>query len=121
MQGRASFTVNIHPVIPAQARIHNALDKTYFVYLLSIGRYGTLYTGVTSDLIKRASQHRESLAEGFRKKYDVKPLVWYKVHNDVDAAIKREKQIKKWNRSWKIRLIQSQNPRWRELYEDIVR
>jgi putative endonuclease len=97
------------------------VDKNYYVYLLSSGRYGTLYTGVTSDLIKRAWQHREALAEGFTKKYDVKQLVWYEVHNDVNAAITREKQIKKWNRAWKIEMIQEKNPQWRDLYEDIAR
>jgi putative endonuclease len=97
------------------------LDKNYYVYLLASGRYGTLYTGVTSDLIKRAWQHREALAEGFTKRYDVKQLVWYEVHKDVQAAITREKQIKKWNRAWKIELIQEKNPQWRDLYEDIAR
>ena len=97
------------------------MDKTYYVYLLASDRYGTLYIGVTSELIKRAWQHREALAEGFTKKYDIKQLVWYEVHSDVHAAITREKQIKKWNRAWKIRLIQEQNPLWRDLYEDIAR
>jgi putative endonuclease len=97
------------------------LEKAYYVYILASGRYGTLYVGVTSDLIKRAWQHREALAEGFTKKYDVKQLVWYELHNDVHAAITREKQIKKWNRAWKIELIQEQNPLWRDLYEDIAR
>ncbi len=96
------------------------MDKSYYVYLLASGRYGTLYTGVTSDLIKRARQHRESLAEGFTQKYAVKQLVWYEIHNDVLAAITREKQIKKWNRAWKVRLIQEHNPLWRDLYEDIA-
>jgi putative endonuclease len=97
------------------------VDKHYYVYLLASGRYGTLYTGVTSDLIKRAWQHREALAEGFTKRYDVKQLVWYEVHSEVQAAITREKQIKKWNRAWKIELIQEKNPQWRDLYEDIAR
>jgi putative endonuclease len=97
------------------------LDKSYYVYLLASDRYGTLYTGVTSDLIKRAWQHREALTEGFTKKYGVKQLVWYEVHGDVLAAITREKQIKKWNRAWKIELIQKQNPLWRDLYEDLLR
>jgi putative endonuclease len=96
------------------------LDKAYYVYLLASGRYGTLYTGVTSDLVKRAWQHRESVTEGFTKKYGVKQLVWYEVHNDVLAAITREKQIKKWNRAWKIELIQEKNPLWRDLYVDVV-
>lgn len=97
------------------------MEKTYYVYLLASGRYGTLYAGVTSDLIKRAWQHQEGLVEGFTKKYEVKKLVWYEVHKDVHAAITREKQIKKWNRAWKIRLIQEQNPLWRDLYEDVTR
>ena len=96
------------------------MDESYYVYLLASVRYGTLYTGVTSDLIKRAWQHRESLAEGFTQKYAVKQLVWYEIHNDVLAAITREKQIKKWNRAWKVRLIQEHNPLWRDLYEDIA-
>jgi putative endonuclease len=96
------------------------LANAYYVYILASDRYGTLYTGVTSDLIKRAWQHREALAEGFTKKYGVKQLVWYEIHNDVTAAITREKQIKKWNRAWKIRLIQEQNPQWRDLYEDVA-
>jgi putative endonuclease len=96
------------------------LEKAYYVYLLASGRYGTLYTGVTSDLVKRAWQHRESVTGGFTKKYGVKQLVWYEVHNDVLAAITREKQIKKWNRAWKIELIQQQNPQWRDLYADVV-
>jgi putative endonuclease len=97
------------------------VDKNYYVYLLASGRYGTLYTGVTSDLVKRAWQHREASAEGFTKRYDVKQLMWYEVQNDVNAAITREKQIKKWNRAWKIELIQEKNPQWRDLYEDIAR
>ncbi len=96
------------------------MEKAYYVYILASGRYRTLYVGVTSDLIKRVWQHRETLAEGFSKKYDVKELVWYEAHGDVLAAITREKQIKKWNRAWKIRLIQEQNPHWRDLYEDVV-
>jgi len=96
------------------------LGKNYYVYLLASSRYGTLYTSVTSDLIKRAWQHREALGEGFAKRYDVKQLVWYEVHGDVQAALTRKKQIKKWNRAWKIELIQEKNPQWRDLYEDIA-
>jgi putative endonuclease len=96
------------------------MEKTYCVYMLASNRYGTLYTGVTSDLIKRAWQHREKLVDGFTKEYDVKKLVWYEIHEDVLSAITREKQIKKWNRAWKIRLIQEQNPRWDDLYASVV-
>ncbi len=96
------------------------MAKTYRVYLLASSRYGTLYTGVTSDLVKRAWQHREKLVNGFTKKYDIKTLAWYEIHEDVMAAITREKQIKKWNRAWKIKLIQELNPRWEDLYDSIV-
>jgi putative endonuclease len=96
------------------------MEKTYCVYILASGRYGTLYTGVTSDLVKRAWQHREKLVDGFTKKYDVEKLVWYELHEDVIAAITREKQIKKWNRAWKINMIQQQNPLWEDLYDAIV-
>ena len=97
------------------------MDKSCYVYLLASDRYGTLYTGVTSDPVKRTWQHQEAVAEGFTKKYAVKQLVWYEVHADIRAAITREKHIKKWNRTWKIELIQAQNPQWRDLYVDVVR
>ncbi len=96
------------------------MEKTYCGYILASSRYGTLYAGVTSDLIKRAWQHREKLVDGFTKEYDVKKLVWYEIHEDVLSAITREKQIKKWNRAWKIRLIQQLNPSWEDLYESVV-
>ncbi|MES2933932.1 MAG: GIY-YIG nuclease family protein [Pseudomonadota bacterium] len=88
--------------------------------MLASARYGTLYIGVTSNLAKRIWEHREELSEGFTKKYDVKQLVWYEVHEDANAAITREKQLKKWNRAWKINLIQQENPTWRDLYNDIA-
>lgn len=100
--------------------IHAAVDKRYYVYMLASGRYGTLYIGVTSDIVKRVWQHREGLADGFTRKYNVKQLVWFETHEDATEAITREKQIKKWNRAWKIELIQNGNPHWRDLYEDIV-
>lgn len=96
------------------------MDKTFCVYMLASTRYGTLYLGVTSNLVGRVWQHREGLIEGFTKKYGVKQLVWFEVHADAIAAITREKQLKKWNRAWKINLIQQENPYWRDLYEDIV-
>ena len=98
-----------------------AMDKAYYVYILANKRYGTLYVGVTSDIVKRVWQHREGLVDGFTKKYDIKRLVWFEAHEDVTAAITREKQIKKWNRSWKIELIQAANPRWQDLYEGLVK
>jgi putative endonuclease len=95
------------------------MDKVSYVYIMASRRYGTLYTGVTSDLIRRVWQHREGLAEGFTKEYNVKQLVWFEQHSDIYSAITREKQIKKWEREWKIRLIQKTNPLWRDLFSDI--
>jgi putative endonuclease len=126
-------------VIPAQAGTHDthqntfapshpsqsskgddlAMDKQSYVYILASQRYGTLYIGVTSDLIKRVWEHREGFVSGFTKQYNVKQLVWFEVHGDIMAAIAREKQLKKWERNWKIRLISEGNPLWRDLYGDI--
>ncbi|NML61191.1 GIY-YIG nuclease family protein [Massilia sp. RP-1-19] len=96
------------------------MEKQSYVYMLSSMRYGTLYIGVTSDLIRRVWQHREGLAGGFTKKYAVKTLVWFETHDDIVEAITREKQIKKWNRAWKIALIQQHNPMWTDLYPEIA-
>ena len=81
--------------------------------------YGTLYTGVTSDLIGRVWQHRSDLVAGFTREYGVHRLVWYEVHGDINEAITREKRIKKWNRDWKVNLIQGMNPDWDDLYGKI--
>ena len=91
----------------------------YYVYLLSSEKYGTLYTGVTSDLIKRVYEHKESLVDGFTKKYKVHQLVYDETHDDIHEAILREKQIKKWNRDWKINLIEKDNPHWIDLYDGL--
>jgi putative endonuclease len=96
------------------------MDKTSYVYILASARYGTLYVGVTSDLVGRIWQHKEGAADGFTKKYGIKQLVWFETHAEMVSAITREKQIKKWNRTWKIELIQQENPHWRDLYEDIT-
>ena len=95
------------------------MDTQSYVYMLASQRYGTLYIGVTSDLVKRIWQHREEFVSGFTSRYNVKLLVWYEVHPDIMSAIKREKQLKKWERAWKIRLVSGANPLWRDLYEDI--
>jgi len=96
------------------------MEKASYVYILASGLNGTLYIGLTSDLVKRIWQHREGLAEGFTKRYGIKDLVWYEVHSEITEAIRREKQIKKWDRSWKVELIQESNPGWRDLYADIT-
>ena len=90
------------------------------VYILSSQRNGTLYIGVTSDLVQRAWQHRNDFVEGFTKRYGVHNLVWYEVHGTMESAIAREKAIKKWNRAWKLELIEKRNPKWRDLYSEIV-
>lgn len=96
------------------------MEKTSYVYMLASRPYGTLYIGVTSDLIRRVWQHREGFTDGFTKTHHVHHLVWHEVHADIIIAITREKQIKKWRRNWKIKLIQSTNPAWRDLYPAIA-
>jgi putative endonuclease len=89
------------------------------VYILASKYKGTLYIGVSSDLIQRVWQHKHDQIEGFTKKYRVHTLVYYELHTDMIEAITREKQLKKWNRVWKMELIEKQNPHWRDLWEDI--
>ena len=90
------------------------------VYILASKRKGTLYTGVTSDLTKRIWEHKNDLMEGFTKRYRVHSLVWYELHADMISAIEREKNIKEWKRAWKIKLIEDNNPYWKDLYSDII-
>jgi putative endonuclease len=92
-------------------------EKLPCVYLLSSKRNGTLYVGVTSDLIHRIAQHRDESFGGFTAKYSVKRLVWFERHDSIEEAIKREKRIKKWNRAWKLELIEAENPDWLDLAE----
>ncbi len=96
------------------------MEKQPFVYILASERNGTLYVGVTSNLIKRIFEHRSDAAEGFTKKYGVHDLVWYEQHLDMEHAIMREKQLKKWQRVAKVRLIEQSNPTWRDLWGDLV-
>jgi putative endonuclease len=93
--------------------------KQFYVYILCSRRNGTLYTGVTSDLVKRVYEHKNDLVEGFTQKYGVHRLVWYEVHESWESAFQREKQIKKWERAWKLKLIERDNPSWADLYESI--
>ena len=95
------------------------MHKQPAVYILASERNGTLYIGVTSDLVKRIWQHKNDLIDGFTKKYQVHCLVYYEILSDMNEAIKREKQIKKWNRQWKLTLIEKDNPIWKDLYDDI--
>ncbi len=90
------------------------------VYLLASKRHGTLYVGVTSNLIQRIWQHKNSLAEGFTQQYHVHQLVYYEIHQSIAQAILREKQIKRWKREWKINLIEEVNPNWEDLWGQII-
>ena len=96
------------------------MSRAPAVYLLASARRGTLYIGTTSDLIARVWQHRQHCVRGFTDRYDVDRLVWYEQHETMESAIVREKRLKKWNREWKIRLIEETNPEWRDLWPDIV-
>lgn len=92
----------------------------FYIYILASKRNGTLYTGVTSDLVKRIWQHRNNVVEGFTKKYDVHSLVYYEQVDNANVAIQREKTLKKWKRSWKLALIEKENPSWKDLYESLL-
>ncbi len=95
-------------------------DKIYCVYILSSKKNGTLYVGVTNNLVKRVWEHKNKKVDGFTKKYEIHQLVYFEQHNNPESAIQREKQIKKWNRLWKIRLIEEKNPEWKDFYQDIL-
>ena len=92
----------------------------YYVYLLASDRNGTLYIGVSANLVQRIWQHKNDLAEGFTKTHGVHTLVWYEQHETMMSAIAREKTIKGWLRNWKLALIEAENPQWRDLYDDIA-
>ena len=91
-----------------------------FVYIMASGRNGTLYIGVTKDLIRRVHEHRAEAVESFTKRYAVHHLVWYEQSDSIIAAIEREKQLKNWQRAWKIRLIEATNPYWHDLYPSLL-
>ncbi len=91
------------------------MKKKYFVYILASDRNGTLYTGITNDLHSRIEEHKSKKVKGFTEKYNVTRLVYYEVFNDIEEALIREKRLKRWNRAWKISLIEENNPYWREL------
>ncbi len=97
-----------------------AIERRPCVYLLASHRNGTLYAGVTSDLVKRVWEHKNDLVEGFTKKYGVHTLVWYEVHESMESAITREKTIKEWKRRWKLELIEASNPDWQDLYASLL-
>jgi len=91
-------------------------ENQYYVYILASKRNGTLYIGITSNLVKRAYEHKNNIIDGFTKKYNIHKLVYYEITDDIESAIRREKQLKKWNRKWKLNLIENSNPEWIDLY-----
>ena len=96
------------------------MERLPCVYMLASQRNGTLYTGVTSNLVKRIWEHKHDVVDGFTRKYGVHNLVWYEVHETMESAIQREKAIKNWKRSWKIKVIEAANSYWRDLYNDLL-
>jgi len=92
----------------------------YYVYVLASSKKGTLYIGVTSDLVKRIYEHKNDLVEGFTRQHQVHNLVYFEITESIENAIAREKKLKKWNREWKIRLIEKCNPEWRDLYAEFI-
>jgi putative endonuclease len=94
--------------------------KTFYIYILASKKNGTLYIGMTNDLIRRVHEHKSGLIGGFTKKYSINKLVYFESTEDVNAAILREKRLKKWKRQWKIELIEKSNPKWRDLAEDLL-
>ena len=95
-------------------------DHTYFLYIFASRKIGTLYVGVTNQLLRRVQEHREGLLPGFTKKYAVKLLVYFEVHSDINVAIAREKRMKRWLRAWKIDLIEQKNPQWSDLWPELA-
>ncbi|WP_020179596.1 GIY-YIG nuclease family protein [Methylopila sp. M107] len=96
------------------------MEKSFFVYMLATRKDGPLYVGVTSNLPVRIAQHKAKVVRGFTERFNVDQLVWFGAHDNAEAAITREKQIKRWRRAWKVELIEKENPEWRDLYEDIA-
>jgi putative endonuclease len=96
------------------------VNKQPAVYILASRGNGTLYIGVTSDLVKRIWEHKNNMVEGFTKRYNVHRLVWYELHESMETAITREKRLKNWKRKWKLELIESSNPKWQDFYHRIV-
>lgn len=97
------------------------MGRQCYVYILSSKMHGTLYIGVTNNLVKRVFEHKSDLVKGFTNKYQIHNLVYFETHNNIKEALKREKQLKKWNRAWKIKLIEKDNNEWNDLYNRIIK
>lgn len=113
---------NTSLVVPAQAgtQYGRMRERQPCVYMLASKRNGTLYVGVTSELVKRIWEHKNNVVEGFTKQYDVHTLVWYEMHENMESAITREKALKEWKRAWKLRLVERENSEWLDLYPSLL-
>ena len=120
MQYKVTFTIVMAGLDPATHQFRWTTMRKGYVYLLASKPYGTLYIGVTNDLIRRVYEHREKFVEGFTKRHDVTRLVYFEIFEDIEQAIHREKRLKKWPRAWKISLIEKDNPDWIDLYPEIA-
>ena len=114
----AEFALN-YSARPRESGDPGPKTMSFYVYILASRRNGTLYVGMTDDLVKRIWMHKEEVLPGFTKEYGVKLLVWYEVHESRESAFTRERQIKRWNRAWKLEMIEKTNPSWRDLFEEI--
>jgi putative endonuclease len=108
------------PFVPAKAGTQGGRVMSFFVYILASRRNGTLYIGMTDDLSRRVEQHRSGAVRGFTQTYGVKMLVWREMHETRESAFQREHRIKKWNRAWKLKLIEQSNPAWRDLSDELM-
>jgi putative endonuclease len=107
------------PGLTRQSIVRPTPSVAYYVYILASGPNGTLYVGVTKDLMRRVFEHREGLADGFTKRYGVKSLAYYEAYDQVDLALQREKNLKHWSRAWKVALIERDNPQWADLWHGL--
>ena len=117
------FTFQRHSGTRLLARARNPFIQAcmaFYVYLLASDKYGTLYLGVTNKIVRRVHEHKSKAVDGFTKRYSVDRLVWFEIYDDAVSAITREKELKKWRREWKIRLIEESNPQWTDLYPAIA-
>jgi len=115
------MTDECHSQLDWESQLYKSKMKNYYVYIITNKPKGTLYIGMTNNLIRRSYEHRNGLIDGFTKKYNLNRLVYFEVFNRVEDAILREKRLKKWNRQWKIDLIEKVNPNWNELYQQFMK
>ena len=115
------LVLRCHPELVSGSKERNQTMKTYYVYIKTNSKNHSLYIGVTSDLLKRTFEHKKHLVQGFTDKYNITKLVYFEQTNSITSAITREKQLKNWHRQWKNNLIETMNPNWNDLYNELIR